>query len=113
MSAALEGVRAAGGRVDAWLGDLNGEPHRADEAGFALSRAADVMAGPPEVEAPAAFLGDVGAASGALFAGLVFASSGSRYAKEATKIVWSSSERGTRAAAALRTRRPASGEEDR
>lgn len=104
MGVALEGVRAAGEHVDAWMGDLNGEPHRADEAGFALSRAADVISGPPVLETPAAFLGDVGAASGALFVGLALASSGSRRRGGETTVVWSSSERGKRAAATVRTR---------
>lgn len=104
LGLALEPLRAEGVRVDRWFADLNGEPYRADEAGFALSRAADVIAGTPEVETPAAFLGDVGAASGAIFAGLAFAASGTAYERGATKVVWSSSERGHRTAAAIRTR---------
>jgi 3-oxoacyl-[acyl-carrier-protein] synthase-1 len=112
MGVALQGVRRTGGLIDTWIGDLNGEPHRADEAGFALSRAADVMDRAPVVQTPAAFLGDVGAASGALFAGLVVASGASRYERGVTKLVWSSSERGKRAAAVIRTRAATTHEED-
>ncbi len=41
MNGALAPVRAAGEHIDVWIGDLNGETYRADEAGFALSRMAE------------------------------------------------------------------------
>jgi 3-oxoacyl-[acyl-carrier-protein] synthase-1 len=107
LSAAFEGAFATlvskGERVTRTIGDLNGEPYRADELGFALTRFADVFVNPGDVLAPAAFWGDVGAASGALFAGLAFDSAVRRPDREHTTLLWGSSEGGSRAAAVVRS----------
>ena len=47
--------------------DLNGEPYRADEFGFATIRAGKLFRDPSAFAAPADCWGDVGAASGPLF----------------------------------------------
>ncbi len=106
LSAAFEGALAPlvskGERVTRAIGDLNGEPYRADELGFTLTRFADAFVHPGDILAPSAFWGDVGAASGALFAGLAFESAVRRRDRVQTTLVWGSSEGGSRAAAVLR-----------
>ena len=108
LSAVFEGalapVRAEKDRVTGLLDDLNGEPYRADELGFALTRSADALTLPGDVMAPAQHWGDVGAASGALFAGLAFAAANRVNARAATTLMWASSEGGCRAAAVVRAR---------
>jgi 3-oxoacyl-[acyl-carrier-protein] synthase I len=101
---ALAPLSAAGRRVDRLIGDLNGEPYRADELGFALSRTADAFAAPVDVLAPAQHWGDVGAASGALFAGLAFAAATAGHGTGLSTLIWASSEGGARAAALLSSR---------
>jgi 3-oxoacyl-[acyl-carrier-protein] synthase-1 len=54
-------------RADHLYCDMNGEPYRADEFGFAVIRAGEVFADPSSFTAPADCWGDVGAASGPLF----------------------------------------------
>jgi 3-oxoacyl-[acyl-carrier-protein] synthase-1 len=105
LGAALDGallpLRSTGQRVTRVIGDLNGEPYRADEIGFALTRVADLLVRPGDVLAPAEYWGDVGAASGALFAGLAFESAIRNPEGGHTNLLWASSEGGSRAAAVL------------
>ncbi|HVY49447.1 MAG TPA: beta-ketoacyl synthase N-terminal-like domain-containing protein [Minicystis sp.] len=102
LTAAFDGALAPladrRARVTRLVGDLNGEPYRVDELGFALARIGDALARPGAVLAPAACWGDVGAASGALFAGLAFQAA-LRAETAATTLAWASSENGRRAAA--------------
>lgn len=108
LTSAFEGVlgplRGGSELVSSMIGDLNGEPYRADELGFTLTRTSDRLANPGDVLAPAAYWGDVGAASGALFAGLAFAASVRGYGPRPTTLMWASSEGGSRAAALLRSK---------
>jgi 3-oxoacyl-[acyl-carrier-protein] synthase I len=96
-------LRASGERAHRLVGDLNGEPYRVDELGFAVSRSADAIEHPDDVVVPAACWGDVGAASGALFAGLAFAEALSTGSPSKTTLAWSGSEGGLRAAASFRS----------
>lgn len=101
---ALAPLRSGTDRVSTLTGDLNGEPHRADELGFALSRVSDLVEVEDEVLAPAAFWGDVGAASGALFMGLSFVAAKLSDPDPRATLVWASSEGSCRAAAVLQAR---------
>jgi 3-oxoacyl-[acyl-carrier-protein] synthase I len=110
---ALSSIRSTGERVTRLMGDLNGEPYRADELGFALSRAADALERPGDVLAPAQFWGDVGAASGALFVGLAFTAAARGHSPPGpTTLMWGSSEGGSRAAALVRGRASSRESED-
>lgn len=89
--------------VEHFYCDLNGEPYRADEFGFAVVRNSQRFRNAGEFRAPADSWGDVGAASGLLLAALAFAPA-KRPAPPAQHILLStSSEQGDRCAALLRT----------
>ena len=60
--------------------DMNGEPYRADEFGFATIRAGGLFRDPSVFTAPADCWGDVGAASGPLFLVLIDAATQKWYA---------------------------------
>src|SRR5207244_259869 len=60
-------------KIDHSINDMNGEPYRADEYGFAVSRLSNRFVNASDFVAPADCWGDVGAASGPLFANLVVA----------------------------------------
>lgn len=100
-----EALRAlpAGVRVDRLICDQNGEVYRADEFGFTVVRASDRFADGGAFLAPAQFWGDVGAASGPLFAILAIAAGNRGYAKGHRVLLSASSEGGERAAAILYT----------
>jgi 3-oxoacyl-[acyl-carrier-protein] synthase I len=81
--------------------DMNGEPYRADEFGFATVRTASGFVESGDFEAPADCWGDVGAASGPLFVSLSAIAHRKGYAKGSITMAWASSESGERAAALL------------
>lgn len=81
--------------------DQNGEAYRADEFGFMLARLSDQFENTDAYMAPADCWGDVGAASGPLFVGLITAAVGKKYAAEGNSLIWTSSESGERSAAVL------------
>lgn len=81
--------------------DMNGEPYRADEFGFATIRTAASFVDSGRFEAPADCWGDVGAASGPLLTCLSVVASQKGYAHGSKSLVWASSEGGERAAALL------------
>jgi 3-oxoacyl-[acyl-carrier-protein] synthase-1 len=87
-----------GTQVSDIYADLNGEPYRADEYGFASVRVGSAFADAGAFVAPADCWGDVGAASGAMLmmAASVAASKG--YSRGRWGLVWASSEGGDRAA---------------
>lgn len=85
-------------KIDAMLCDQNGEAYRADEFGFMLARSSDAFADPNEFGAPADCWGDVGAASGPLFAVLAATAAKKGYAKGPLTLLWTSSEGGERSA---------------
>lgn len=81
--------------------DMNGEPYRADEYGFASLRVAEYFADTSDFVAPADCWGDVGAASGPLFINLARAAWQKGYANGPSALLWTSSESGERSAAIL------------
>ena len=83
-------------RADHLFCDMNGEPYRAEEFGFASIRVADLFADPSSFTAPADCWGDVGAASGPLFVMLADAAIRKRYAPGPVIAAFTSSESGER-----------------
>ena len=88
-------------RVDEILCDMNGEPYRAEEYGFASTRVAEKFTDPSDFLAPADCWGDVGAASGPLFVCLAVAAWWKGYEKGPYALLWTSSEGGERSATVL------------
>jgi 3-oxoacyl-[acyl-carrier-protein] synthase I len=88
--------------------DMNGEPYRADEFGFAMVRAGGLLRDPSAFTAPADCWGDVGAASGPLFLVLADAAARKGYAPKPVLAAFTSSESGERCGFLARTR-PARG----
>ena len=93
---------ADGAVIEELVGDLNGERHRSDEWGFACLRRGGHYADPTAYRAPATCWGDVGAASGPLFAMLACEAARRGYAAGPLSMVWAGSDSGLRAAAVLR-----------
>lgn len=101
LQAALRRV-PTGSRVSDIYCDMNGEPYRADEYGFASVRTAAAFVDTGEFLTPADCWGDVGAATGPLLIGLAAVAGCKRYSRGPLALVWASSEGGERAAALLR-----------
>ncbi|MFT3775071.1 MAG: beta-ketoacyl synthase N-terminal-like domain-containing protein [Minicystis sp.] len=95
------GALPAGAQIDQTLCDLNGEPYRADELGFAIVRARKALRDPSALLVPASSWGDVGAASGPLFAALAVEAGRRGVAKGSSVLLSTSSELGERAVAVL------------
>lgn len=108
LSQAVAQVLKAGqaSKVDVVVSDQNGEPYRADEIGFTLARHGSSFNAPPNVRAPAACWGDVGAASAPLFVGLIVASGQRRYAPGRHALLLTSSETEDRGAVLMRLASP-------
>jgi 3-oxoacyl-[acyl-carrier-protein] synthase-1 len=83
--------------------DMNGEPYRGDEFGFATLRTAQRFVDSADFQTPADCWGDVGAASGPLFVNLAVTAALKGYSKGPCTLVWTSSESGERAAALVQT----------
>jgi 3-oxoacyl-[acyl-carrier-protein] synthase-1 len=81
--------------------DINGERYRGEEWGFVCLRASQWFDDPTGYRAPADAWGDVGAASGPLFAMLAFQAAARGYARGPRTLLWASSEAGLRGAALL------------
>jgi 3-oxoacyl-[acyl-carrier-protein] synthase-1 len=81
--------------------DLNGEPYRADEFGFAALRTNERFVAASEFTAPADCWGDVGAASAPLALLLSVHAGQQACARGPYALVWASSETGERGAALL------------
>ena len=81
--------------------DMNGEPYRADEFGFATVRTAARFADAGRFHTPADCWGDIGAATGPLLVGLAAIAHQKGYTEGPLAFVWSSSENGERCAALL------------
>ena len=90
---------ADGLRVTDTYCDMNGEPYRADEYGFAVLRTRDHFVSASEFVAPADCWGDVGAASAPLFLVLAVVAFNKAYALGDVSLVWASSDTGERGAA--------------
>ncbi|HEY0709774.1 MAG TPA: beta-ketoacyl synthase N-terminal-like domain-containing protein [Polyangia bacterium] len=83
--------------------DMNGEPYRADEYGFAVLRTRERFVSATNFFAPADCWGDVGAASGPLAILLACVAGHKRYATGGTNLIWGSSVDGDRGAALVRS----------
>jgi 3-oxoacyl-[acyl-carrier-protein] synthase-1 len=81
--------------------DMNGEPYRADEYGFACLRTKEWFTAASDFVSPADCWGDVAAATGPLCVLLAAVSNAKAYAKGSRFLLWASSEGGERAAALL------------
>ena len=81
--------------------DINGERYRGEEWGFVCLRAGACFDDPTSYWAPADVWGDMGAASGPLFAMLACEGARRGYAPGPRTLLWASSEQGLRAAALL------------
>lgn len=84
--------------------DMNGEPYRADEFGFAIIRAGGLFRDPSAFTAPADCWGDVGAASGPLLLLLIDAAVRKGYAPGSVLAAFTSSESGERCGFVARAR---------
>ncbi len=98
---ATAGLSLPSERVDFTYCDLNGERYRNEELTFALLRTQAAFADAIDNLTPADCWGDMGAASGPLFAMLAVASGQRGYAKGPRLLMCTSSEGGARSAALL------------
>lgn len=89
-------------RVNNTICDMNGEPYGGNEYGFAVLRSPGKFADDGDFQTPADCWGNVGAASGPLFAVLATFAAHKEYSPGPFTLLWASSENGLRAAALLR-----------
>ena len=89
--------------IDTAICDQNGEAYRADECGFMLARTSENFMDVTDFLSPADCWGDVGAASGPLFASLAVFATRKGYANGPNTLLWTSSDGGDRSAALLET----------
>jgi 3-oxoacyl-[acyl-carrier-protein] synthase-1 len=87
--------------IDRIICDMNGERYRGNEYGFAVLKTAGLFKNAAAFEAPADCWGDVGAAGGPLYAGLVIEAEERGYSRGPLSLIWASSEGGRRGAAIL------------
>lgn len=88
-------------RIDETICDLNGEPYRSEEFAFTVLRTQLAFVNFSRFATPSDCWGDVGAASGPLFASLAIAAGRRGYARGPRIMLWASSEGGDRAAAII------------
>jgi 3-oxoacyl-[acyl-carrier-protein] synthase-1 len=103
VRAAVDARHLPARRVNAVICDINSERYRGEEWGFVCLRVPEHFDDPTAYVAPADAWGDVGAASGPLFAMLACEAAARGYAAGPTTLAWASSESGLRAAAVLST----------
>lgn len=101
ISDAILGLHSSGIAIDSVTCDLNGERYRSEEWGFVCLRLGRYLPDPAAFLSPAECWGDMGAASGPLFAMLACQAAAKRYAKGPRTLLWASSEGGLRAAVAI------------
>jgi|RhiMetdeSRZDD1v2_1073273.scaffolds.fasta_scaffold29166_6 3-oxoacyl-[acyl-carrier-protein] synthase I len=94
----------AGAKITDVYCDMNGEPYRADEYGFACLRTKDRFVSASDFVAPADCWGDVSAASAPLGLALSAVTSAKGYAGGPYALLWASSDSGERGAALLALR---------
>lgn len=90
-------------KINAVICDINGERYRGEEWGFVGLRLSTYFDDPAAYDSPADCWGDVGAASGPLFAMLACRAAARGYAIGTRTLLWASSENGVRGAALLET----------
>jgi 3-oxoacyl-[acyl-carrier-protein] synthase-1 len=100
---AVGSLRSPPEMVNEVICDINGERYRGEEWGFVCLRLSQYFDDPTSYQSPADCWGDMGAASGPLFAMLACQAAARGYAKGPHTLLWASSEGGLRAAALLDT----------
>jgi 3-oxoacyl-[acyl-carrier-protein] synthase-1 len=90
-------------RVNHTICDMNGEPYRGNEYGFAVLRSPGKFADDADFQTPADCWGDVGAASGPLFTVLASFAAQKQYNPGPLTFLWASSEGGLRASVLLQS----------
>jgi 3-oxoacyl-[acyl-carrier-protein] synthase-1 len=90
-----------GARVTDVFCDMNGEPYRADEFGFACLRTKEAFVSASDFVAPADIWGDVSAASAPLYLMLSAIAAKKAYANGPYALLWASSEGGERGASLM------------
>jgi 3-oxoacyl-[acyl-carrier-protein] synthase-1 len=103
VRAAVDALQPPARRVNAVICDITSERYRGEEWGFVCLRLPECFDDPTGYVSPADAWGDVGAASGPLFAMLACEAATRGYAAGPTTLAWASSESGLRAAAVLST----------
>lgn len=93
-------------RINEIYCDINGERYRSEEWGFVCLRLSHYFDDPTAYLSPAECWGDMGAASGLLFAMLVCQAFARGYSKGPRAMVWASSEGGQRGVAVLEVSSP-------
>lgn len=100
---ALVPLRMPEEQIDETICDLNGEPYRSEEFAFTVLRTQKSFVDFSRFVTPADCWGDVGAASGPLFASLAIAAYARSYSKGPRTMLWASSIGGDRVAIVLRS----------
>jgi 3-oxoacyl-[acyl-carrier-protein] synthase-1 len=90
-------------KINTVICDINGERYRGEEWGFVCLRMPHCFDDPTAYDSPADCWGDMGAASGPLFAMLACQAATRGYAKGPRTLLWASSECGVRATTVLQT----------
>ncbi len=90
-----------GERIDEIYCDINGERYRTEEWGFAVLKISEYLVDGSEYTLPVSSWGDVGAASGPLFAILATRAWARGYARGPLALLWAGSESGLRSAVVL------------
>jgi 3-oxoacyl-[acyl-carrier-protein] synthase-1 len=98
---AVSGLTLPTEKINDIICDINSERYRGEEWGFVCLRLAQYFDDPSAYRSPADCWGDMGAASGPLFAMLACQAVARGYAKGPRTLVWASSEGGQRGAAIL------------
>lgn len=101
VRAAVGALPSPTGTINDVICDINGERYRGEEWGFVCLRLSEYFDDPTAYRSPADIWGDMGAASGPLFAMLACQAAERGYAKGPHTMVWTSSENGQRSAAVL------------
>jgi 3-oxoacyl-[acyl-carrier-protein] synthase-1 len=96
------GLRLPDEAVTATYCDLNGQRYRNEEYVYTLLRVQGAFVDVHDYKSPADCWGDVGAASGPLFACLAIAAMQRRYAQGAFPMLWAGSDSGYRSAVLLK-----------
>lgn len=91
-----------GARIEQTICDLNGEPYRGNEWGYALVRVGEHFADPTDFMTPADCWGDLGAASGPLFVMLALVAGLKGYAGGPHTMIFTGAETGERTAMLVR-----------
>jgi 3-oxoacyl-[acyl-carrier-protein] synthase I len=104
----LAGLPSAETKVTRLICDHNGQPHRGEEYAFAALRVHGRLQDPSDLFTPARSWGDVGAASGPLFAMLAASQRNSRRTGGPYSLIWTSAMVAERTSALLCAGAPAS-----